>query len=116
MGSIVSANCECGLSIDAMRLGHGMAYREISIFPYYCKDCKTFFLEDSYSNDIKCSSCDSYNVVGYNNPEVAKKLEPTAFNWYNQKNNTSLKLGREGSLCPRCNKFLLQFETIGSWD
>lgn len=117
MGTIIKASCECGYETNNMYLGGGMTnHTTVSMFPNYCKDCKSLFQANMFDENIVCQQCRSIDTVPYNNPSLVKDLSITSFDWNSGTKNSPLKLSRENSFCPNCEKYSLKFVSTGMWD
>lgn len=75
MGSLITAKCECGFD-KRMALGGGMRnHLTYCAFPCYCKDCKSLYLADLFSNNASCTKCESKNTLPYDDNRMRIKVK-----------------------------------------
>ena len=112
MGTIISAQCDCGYTYENMYLGGGMRSIDYLSYPNYCKSCKSLFTANMKNKEIHCSNCKSTDILRYDDSSICGDLEYPSFEW----GTDEYLLSRENSLCPSCQKFSLKFNSVGSWD
>jgi hypothetical protein len=117
MGDLIEAQCKCGF-MQKLMFGGGMSnFQTFCGVPAYCKSCKKMFNLNYFVKDSKCPDCHK-PVVFYNSkslqgpPTGNKKSEPFAWNL----DDETFELPAVFYLCPKCQKFLLNFRSVGNFD
>ena len=137
MGEIIGAKCEnCNFKKKNMYLGSGIFNcREYAAFPYYCNKCKKFFVGNYKDQNLSCPTCQSKNIILYNDPQFRltkekKPIKESLFNLENDVKTTSKSytifswsmetsffiLTNEYYKCPKCNQFSMKFNCIALYD
>ena len=137
MGTIIESKCNCGHEKRFAVGGGRMDYYTNCGFPCYCYDCKKMFSANLFDKKSTCTNCGSKNFKPYDH-KALKLMGSLWKRWfwyltnvikgafYKPKNifdwNTKEKLGRqivltdEEYFCPKCKRFTMKFEFVGSWD
>jgi len=76
VGSLISAECECGFE-RSMALGGGMRnHLTYCAFPCYCRDCNSLYEANLLSDDTSCTECGSQNILPYDDKSMRKIVLP----------------------------------------
>ena len=77
MGGSAAGHCNCGYSTKRLLLGGGKAnYQTTCLFPCYCADCKTLYVDNLYAEQLRCKECDSTNAIPYDDPQLQRDPQP----------------------------------------
>lgn len=106
MGESVSFFCECGFE-GSSRIGGGMNnFKEVCLFPCYCKKCKDIIEINLYS-DMKCKKCTELTIA-YTDPSlIGSSGEFNVTRW------GDLEITSGNYKCPKCGEMSLHFKNIG---
>jgi len=121
MGTIISAECECGFEPGEIFAGGGMFdFAGVCDVPALCENCREFVVVNYLGRSPKCPKCRK-KVIAYNDPILQTKRDKTGsgsdvFHWFIEKSNVSFVLPDDYYLCPKCGKKRMRFFDVGCWD
>jgi len=112
MGSTVGVSCKCGVR-KRLPVGGGMqTFRDLSYFPYLCKNCNCVVAANTISKNPSCPKCNKKGLIRYDDPALLgeKGDETVARNFYLELTNGTYK-------CAKCGNFTLIFYSVPfMWD
>jgi len=114
MGSILSAECNCGYTIESVFIGATRAnYRTKCLMIHYCDKCSRLFRENIFKKNISCPNCSNSNVIPYYTIDEPSKNKPLIFSSSLDK---LIEMENKEYICPKCNKLSLTFLQEGCFD
>lgn len=128
MGSVHTAECECGFSRDVTVGGGRHTFLQKSLFPFYCKSCGLVEVNIAVLPDkvfeAPCPTCGAAGTVQYGVPPVSQhdmRQKPKRF-WQRQEPQREQAVlhwrqreaSESGHICPACHKMTLKFSQMPS--
>jgi ribosomal protein S27AE len=115
MGTIIEAKCICGFTNEMFLGGGKLSFQTYAAFPYYCKSCKSLFVENFLAENKSCKKCSSTDILPYYDDTLRSHASnKEIFGWNVDK--FTLKLTDDKYLCPKCGEYSLIFTPVGYWD
>lgn len=129
MGSLLTAQCDCGFKYNLIYAGGGMRnFNEVLNAPALCKKCQLFLVKNYLEHDPRCPHCKRI-IQFYNDPalfkeNLSKDEVECVFHWrlldgfdsINSKIDNFFCLPNTDYTCPRCGKMTMKFINEGFWD
>lgn len=117
-GSIVTAQCPCGFSVENLHIFGGKGnFETVCMFPALCLSDSRFLLVNIYDLAAQQYDCPLRDVVLYTSPELmSADMGRVLVSWNLQRLGKSLELHEGGYKCPECKEFALHFHEVGKWD
>ena len=119
MGSIIRAECRCGVDVQTAVGGGMMNFRTTCYFPCYCESCRSLQEVNILLAALRCPSCAHSPVVPYDDPALLVLPGQNII----EKWSVARPNGSKGAIltdghyrCPRCGEGTLKFRRIGFSD
>lgn len=115
MGSIVMAECSCGLKTEIMIGGGMLNFQTPCYFPFLCEHCSAIVRVNMFSERKDCPQCMATNVIPYDDPSLSGHTGTKMVDGVTGRGQEHILT--DGSYkCPKCNQYSLRFWNCGNWD
>ena len=120
MGSIFTAECRCGFSVDHLSVGMGYDMKPERI-PVACQACHPVWVEGVNKKKHTCRKCRRTAYLLHSSGNVAPAFEarPTRqYPWDSCREPTGGDLAPEqySYRCPKCGQLEMKLVECGLWD
>lgn len=115
MGSIVMAECSCGLKKEIMTGGGMLNFMTTCYFPCLCEHCSAIVEVNMFAEPKECPDCKATDVIPYDDSRLVGQKGAEMVDGSTGKERDYFLT--DGSYkCPKCNQFNLHFWHCGDWD
>ena len=115
MGSIVMAECSCGMKMEFKTGGGMLNFHTTCYFPYLCENCSAIIRVNMMSERKECPQCMAANIIPYDDPRLSGRAGSKMVDGVTVGGQDHLL--NDGSYkCPKCNQYNLYFWCCGNWD
>ena len=113
MGSIIQGSCRnCGYRTKNLYYGGGFVnFTTCCDYPVLDKDKKEVGMANIMNKEEVVKQ--NPNLVFYDDETLSDEKSQNRDSYHQW---GDYKLCRQGNLCPKCNKFTLEFSGVGCWD
>lgn len=117
-GSLISARCPCGFTINRMPVFGGRGnYKTVCLFPALCLATGQIVRINVLAPANRPKDCSVGPVISYADPSLAPDHPgETLISWHISSKNMVLRLYQGGYYCPRCHHKTLRFSLAGFYD